>query len=79
MNIASNKHSAIEFLLKKFNVSGKEIIAIGDNYNDLEMLRMAGMGIAMGNAPEDVKAQADFITLDNDSDGIPFALEQLLP
>ena len=49
------------------------------NYNDIEMLQMAGVGIAMGNAPEEVKAHADYITLDNDSDGISFALEQFIP
>jgi len=79
MNIAASKNTAIEYLLRKYNVSSKEIIAIGDNYNDIEMLQMAGLGIAMGNAPEEVKMHADFITLDNDSDGISIALDQFIP
>ena len=43
------------------------------------MLQMAGLGIAMGNAPEEVKAHADYITLDNNSEGVSFALEQFIP
>lgn len=78
MNGAATKKSAVDYLLKQYNVTAKEIIAIGDNYNDIEMLQIAGLGIAMGNAPEEVKAQADYVTFDNDSDGIFFALEQFI-
>ncbi|MBP6021995.1 Cof-type HAD-IIB family hydrolase [Ferruginibacter sp.] len=78
MNVDASKKTAIEYLLKQYNVTSKEIIAIGDNYNDIEMLQMAGLGIAMGNAPKEVKAYADYITLNNDSDGISFALEQFI-
>ncbi len=56
----------------------KEIAAIGDNNNDIEMLQMAGIGIAMGNASEDIKAKADFITLDNDKDGAAEAILKIL-
>lgn len=77
-NIAASNKMAINYLLKQYHVTPNEVIAIGNNYNDIEMLQMAGLGVAMGNAPEEVKAHADYITLDNDSDGISFALEQFI-
>ncbi|MBS1600200.1 MAG: HAD family phosphatase [Bacteroidetes bacterium] len=78
MNIAASKKSAMKFLLDKYNLRNDAVIAIGDNYNDIEMLQFAGLGIAMGNAPSEVKDIADFVTLDNNSDGIKYALEKFL-
>jgi len=72
----SSKTSAISILQKKFNVDKSEIIAMGDNYNDIDMLEYAGLGIAMGNAPEDVKKHADDVTLTNDEDGVAAALKK---
>lgn len=66
----ASKTSAINVLRKKFNVEQSEIIAVGDNYNDMDMIEYAGSGIAMGNAPEEVKRCADFVTLSNDEDGV---------
>jgi Cof subfamily protein (haloacid dehalogenase superfamily) len=74
----ASKTAAVNFLMEKYSISREEVIAIGDNYNDIEMLQMAGLGIAMGNAPAAVKAQADFITLDNDSEGIQVALDRFI-
>ena len=51
------------------------MIAIGDGYNDLSMIKFAGLGIAMGNAQEPVKKAADYITLSNEEDGVAEALE----
>ena len=56
----------------------QDLIAIGDNYNDLEMIELAGTGVAMGNAPEDIQRRADFVTRSNAEDGVAYALEQLL-
>ena len=56
----------------------EELMAFGDGFNDLSMLEYSGIGIAMGNAVDEVKAIADFITISNDEDGIAIALEQLL-
>ena len=55
----------------------EEVIAIGDGYNDLSMIKFAGMGIAMGNAQEPVKKAADYITLTNDEDGVAEAIERI--
>jgi len=74
MPIKASKTSAINCLQKKFNIDKSEIIAVGDNYNDIDMLEYAGVGVAMGNAPEEVKRHADDITLTNDKDGVAEAL-----
>lgn len=74
----ASKTSAINYLEKKFNINKAEIIAMGDNYNDVDMLKYAGIGIAMGNAPDDVKKNADDVTLTNDEDGVAEAISKYL-
>jgi hydroxymethylpyrimidine pyrophosphatase-like HAD family hydrolase len=51
-----------------------DALAIGDNLNDLDMLAAAGCGVAMGNAPETVKAVAARVTASNDAEGVALAL-----
>ncbi|WP_031264234.1 Cof-type HAD-IIB family hydrolase [Sporolactobacillus laevolacticus] len=70
------KAGAMNLLMKEYNVRREETIAFGDNFNDLDMLRFAGIGVAMDNAPSQVKGAADFVTLSNDQDGIQAALER---
>lgn len=70
----ATKTSAIELLSRIYGIEKSEIIAIGDNYNDVNMLEFAGLGIAMGNAPDDVKKFAQAITLSNNEDGVAEAL-----
>lgn len=72
----ASKTSAIYCLQKKFNINKAEIVAMGDNYNDIDMIEYAGLGIAMGNAPEDVKKHANDVTLTNDEDGVAEALRK---
>lgn len=72
----ASKTSAINYLQKKFDIKKDEIIAMGDNYNDIDMLKYAGVGIAMGNAPDDVKKHANDVTLTNDEDGVREALKK---
>ncbi len=70
-----SKLSAIKLLLQ--NQEGlKDIIAFGDNYNDLEMLQYVGFGVAVENAREEVKAVADQITLKNTEDGVAKFIKQ---
>lgn len=59
-------------------ISPEEVIAFGDAENDIPMLQAAGLGVAMGNAQEKVKAAADYVTLSNNCDGIAAALEGFL-
>ena len=73
-----SKLSALSFLLdKKFDIDLKEVIAFGDNYNDIELLEGVGHGVAVGNAREEVKAVANQITLGNKEDGVAITLEEL--
>lgn len=71
-----NKGNALEHLAKRYNITSENIMAIGDNYNDLEMIRFAGIGVAMGNADEEVKKEADFVTKTNLEDGVAVAIEK---
>ena len=58
-----------------YGFSREEVMAIGDNYNDVSMLSFAGLGVAMGNAPLPVQQQADAVTAANDADGVAKAIE----
>ncbi|MFT5265845.1 MAG: Cof subfamily protein (haloacid dehalogenase superfamily) [Polaribacter sp.] len=73
-----SKLSALSFLLEqKFPVSLEEVIAFGDNYNDIEMIQGVGLGVAVGNAKEEVKAVANRLTLSNLEDGVAVVLEEV--
>ena len=65
-----NKWSAIEFLLDKLNIKPSEVMAIGDNMNDKEMIEEAGLGVVMGNSNPHMKEIADKIVADNNSEGV---------
>lgn len=65
-----NKGQGVRDICRVLNISPAEVIAFGDAENDIPMLQAAGLGVAMGNAAPAVKAAADHITLDNNSDGI---------
>lgn len=64
-------------LADMLHIAPQNIIAFGDENNDIEMLEAAGIGIAMGNANETVKSMADYVTTSNNDDGIVHALEKL--
>ena len=74
--IGMNKGVGARALLDYFGYDSKASIAFGDSYNDIELLKFVGLGIAMGNAFSDVQAVADYITEDNDNDGIFLALKR---
>ena len=73
-----NKGQGIRDICAVLGIDPSEVIAFGDAANDIPMLETAGMGVAMGNATETVKAAADMITCSNNEDGIAAALEKLL-
>ncbi|MDN5332114.1 MAG: hypothetical protein PWP45_1339 [Tepidanaerobacteraceae bacterium] len=73
-----SKAKGLEVLSGILGIKREEIIAVGDNLNDIEMLKFAGLGVAMGNAPETVKQRADFVTAKNDEDGVAFLVEKVL-
>lgn len=70
MNKGVTKGKAIENLANSLGVSREEVIAIGDNENDLSMIRYAGLGVAMGNAEDKVKDASDYIADTNDNHGV---------
>lgn len=73
-----NKGKTLQQLIKEKDIDKDEIIAIGDSYNDIEMLSYAGIGIAMENAPEKVKNRADMVAPDNEKDGVAVILDKLI-
>lgn len=76
MNV--NKWSAIEFLMKKLNIKEQEVIAIGDNMNDKEMIQNAGIGIAIEGSTPQITQIADYITSSNNNEGVAKALEKYI-
>ena len=79
VNKRATKAQAIAFMGERLGVPAAESIAFGDNYNDLDMLRYAGYSVAMGNAPEDIKAECSTVTAPNSEDGLAQELERLFP
>lgn len=72
-----SKGKAIKIVADNLNVDLEEIIAIGDSWNDIEMLQTAGLGIAMGNAPDGVKKHADMIADTHDNEGVSNILTEI--
>ena len=73
-----NKWSAVEYLLEKEDIKPEEVMAIGDNVNDKEMIENAGLGVVMGNSSPQMKELADIVVSDNNSDGIVEAVEKFI-
>jgi hydroxymethylpyrimidine pyrophosphatase-like HAD family hydrolase len=72
----ATKWHALEWLLEQWGVRAEEVVAIGDDVNDLPMLEAAGLSVAMGNAVPEVKALADTVTTSNDEHGAALALRK---
>ena len=72
-----DKTKSIDRLLRRLGISRDECIACGDGFNDISMIRYAGLGVAMSNAAESVKNAADYVTKSNDDDGIAYLLSRL--
>ncbi len=73
-----DKGVAVEKLIKRLDVKKDRTICVGDSYNDLSMLRLAGLGVAMGNAQSEVKEAADYVTGSNDEDGVAKVIEKFM-
>ena len=69
------KDKGIDAIANHLDIKVEEIMAFGDGGNDIDMLKHVGVGVAMGNARDDVKEIADFVTADVDDDGITYALK----
>lgn len=75
---AIDKANSLQQLLDHLQMSKQHMIACGDGYNDLSMIRFAGLGVAMANAQQPVKEVADYITLSNEEDGVAHVVERYI-
>lgn len=71
-----DKGSALAGFVKKMGLDRSQVMACGDAYNDDTMIEFAGIGVAMGNAFEEIKALADYVTFTNDEDGVAHAIRK---
>lgn len=70
----ATKGSALQAVANHYGITREEVMAIGDSYNDLDMIEWAGVGVAMANAPRDIRDRANFITLTNEEGGVAEAI-----
>lgn len=76
--LGSDKSTGVKFLADYLNVGMDEVICVGDNYNDLEMVKEAGLGVAVKNAVKELKEAADYITdKDNNEDAVKEVLDMV--
>ena len=78
LNQGCSKGHALERWAKYRGIPREQVMAIGDNYNDIEMLAFAGVPFIMGNASEDLRGRGWSVTLSNDQNGVAAAIEQAL-
>ena len=73
-----DKANTLSILLEKLDIQTENVIAIGNGVCDVTMIQLAGLGVAMGNAKESVKACADHVTENNDKNGVAFVVEKYI-
>ncbi len=73
-----SKGTGLEKLALLLGIHSSEVMAIGDNLNDLDMIKFAGLGVAMANSPPETKRQANYITTSVDEDGVAQAIERYI-
>ena len=73
-----SKYNAIKVIMKKENISNNNVIAFGDGLNDVEMIKLSGIGVAMGNALDDVKLVSNYVTISHNDDGVIYFLKSYL-
>ena len=71
-----SKGAALAALADELGLVPEQIMALGDQYNDLEMIEYAGLGVAMANAPKPIRRRADHVAPGNDEDGVAWAIER---
>src|SRR5690606_21610872 len=74
MHPDASKGNALRVFTQALGIAPSEVLAMGNYYNDVDMLRFAGLGIAMANSPEDVKQAADEVTVSNNEGGVYLSL-----
>ena len=74
----ANKGDGVATLARIADVALDAVAVLGDQFNDIPMFERAGLAIAMGQAPEPVKAEADYVSTSNDEDGVAHAIDTIL-
>ncbi|MFQ3231279.1 Cof-type HAD-IIB family hydrolase [Reinekea sp.] len=77
-NLAVDKSRGIDVICKKLDIEKTHVMALGDSYNDLTMIRDCGLGVAMGNAPDDIKALANEVTLNCEENGVAVMINRVI-
>lgn len=77
-HINATKGKALIKLAEHLGVDMSQVMAFGDSGNDVSMIESAGFGVAMGNALLEIKEKASFVTLDNENDGVAYAIEKYI-
>ena len=78
IHLSRNELFLIKVLIDKLNIPHENTIACGDGFNDLSMIKYAAVGVAMENAVDAVKENADYITASNNDDGIAKVVEKFI-
>jgi Cof subfamily protein (haloacid dehalogenase superfamily) len=78
LNPEINKGLGLSVLSRELGIAREEVIAVGDAGNDIDMIKYAGLGVAMGNAFPEVKEIADYVTVTNDEDGVAEVIEKFI-
>ncbi|MWV42449.1 Cof-type HAD-IIB family hydrolase [Paenibacillus sp. HJL G12] len=73
-----DKGTSLHQLIRHLGILQEEVIAMGDSFNDLAMIRFAGLGVAMGNARDEIKDAADYVTDTNMNDGVAKVIEKFV-
>lgn len=76
--VGIDKATSLNRLITELHIQSEEIIACGDNYNDLSMINFAGLGVAMANAPSEIQKQANYVTYSNEEDGVAHVVEKFI-
>ena len=74
----TSKYNAINEVMNRENITSEDVISFGDGLNDVDMIRMCGIGVAMGNALEEVKAVSNYVTVSHNDDGVIYFLKKYL-
>lgn len=75
---AVSKREGLETITRDLGLDRSQVVAIGDGHNDIGMIEFAGLGVAMGNAHEEVKSRADYVTRSNAEEGVAAVIEELI-
>jgi hydroxymethylpyrimidine pyrophosphatase-like HAD family hydrolase len=78
ISTTASKGASVDEIALSYGIDCADVMAVGDNHNDLTMLRRAGVGVVMANAEDELKAMGFALTASNDDDGVAIAIEKYI-